>query len=158
MLLPRLHPLSLPLFRRLHLRLRLQLQLPHHKLRALGLRRVMGVLGVVVEAEAEAENQGVDVVGSVDGEAGEGVGITEGEVGEDVESNINICLYNLQIVSSENYLGRIQICASLSDLIPFQTAAYAHAYAPEEPSEDGDTPQRAVVFLSSYPHPGPILP
>lgn len=102
----------------------------------------MGVL-VVVVAEAGAENQGVDVVGNVDGEAGEGVGITEGEVGEDVESNINICLYNLQIVSSENYLGRIQICASLSDLIPVQTATYAHAQGGS--SENGDTPQLAVV-------------
>ena len=43
-------------------------------------------------------------------------------------------------------------CASLSDLIPFQTAAYTHArtHAPEEPSEDGGTPQRAVVFHRTH--------
>ena len=103
----------------------------------------MGVL-VVVEAEAGAENQGVDVVGNVDGEDVEGVGITEGEAEEDVESNINICLYNLQIVSSENYLGRIQICASLSDLIPFKQQ-HVCAHVQGGPSEDGDTPQLAVV-------------
>jgi len=80
--------LSLPRFRRLRLRLRCR------QPRALGLREVIEVLLltetlVVVVAEAGVENQEVDGVDNVVGEAGDEVGITEGEVVEDVESNIS---------------------------------------------------------------------
>ena len=59
----------------------------------------MEALGGVVE------NRGVDVAGSVVGEAEEGVEITEGEVDEvdeDVESSTS--LYNFEMASSRNYL------------------------------------------------------
>jgi len=68
------------------------------------------VAGVVVE------NRGVDVAGSVVGEAGEGVEITEGEVDEDVESSIS--LYNFEVVSSMNYLVHSLLCRS----VPFHTS------------------------------------
>src|SRR5258706_11781220 len=92
--LPRPPPRTPP-----RLQLQLRLRLRHHTPIALGLREVMGVLLLTetLVVEAEAENQGV-VVGSVGGEAGEGVVITEGEVGEDVESNIS--LYNPESKSS----------------------------------------------------------
>lgn len=131
MLLPRLHPLSLPLFRRLRLRLRprlrLQLQLPHHKPRALGLRQVMGVL-VVVVVEAEAENQGVDVVGSVVGEAGEGVGITEGEVGEDVESDINICLQPPNCLVRQLFGSHSNLCQPVRSYTLSNSCIYTCTY------------------------------
>ena len=145
-MLPLLHPLSLPWFRRLR----------RHQPRTLGLREVMEVLSLteilVVVVVVEAENQEADVVGNVVGEVGEGVGITEGEEGEDVESNIR--LYNFEIVPSGPAWIAFLFCASPFGCFPLHVAAYAQ----KGPSEDGrDIPQRVVVLSFVVPVLGPYI-